>query len=110
MARASTSIASVLVGRGETDADGHFRIDALRTSADGFFEVYALAAAPGFGLGWVPLNADAKQPAAEIRLRPEQVIRGKLFDVHGQPAAGVELQVWSVGRPNVPEPREDTTA
>ena len=93
----------VLVGRGETDADGHFRIDALRTSADGFFEVYALAAAPGFGLGWVPLNADAKQPAAEIRLRPEQVIRGKLFDVHGQPAAGVELQVWSVGRPNVPQ-------
>jgi len=93
----------VLVGRGETDADGHFRIDAVRTSADGFFEVYALAAAPGFGLGWVLLNADAKQPAAEIRLRPEQVILGKLFDVHGQPAAGVELQVWSVGRPNVPQ-------
>ena len=88
----------VLVGRGETDSHGHFHIDALRTSAEGFFEVDALAAAPGFGLGWVPLNADAKQPAAEIRLRPEQVIRGKLIDVHGQPAAGVELRVWSIGR------------
>jgi RNA polymerase sigma factor (sigma-70 family) len=93
----------VLLGRGDTDADGHFRLDAMRTSADGFFQVYALAAAPGFGLGWVTLNADAKQPAAEIRLRPEQVIRGKLFDVHGQPAAGVELEVWSVGRPDVPQ-------
>ena len=93
----------VLVGRGETDAQGHFRIDVLRTSAYGFFEVYALAAAPGFGLSWVQLNADAKEPAAEIRLRPEQVIRGKLIDVQGQPAAGVELQVWSVGRPNVPQ-------
>ena len=93
----------VLVGGGETDADGHFRIDAVRTSADRFFEVYAVAVAPGFGLGWVPLNADARQPAAEIRLRPEQIIRGKLFDVHGQPATGVELHIWSVGRPNVPQ-------
>jgi len=90
----------VLVGGGETDTGGHFRIDALRTSAERFFEVNALAAAPGFGRGWVRLNADAKQPAVEIRLRPEQVIRGKLFDVHGQPAAGVELDVWSVGHPN----------
>ena len=89
----------VLVGGGETDASGHFRIDALRTSQERFFEVYALAAAPGFGRGWALLNADAKQPAAEIRLRPEQVIQGKLFDVHGQPAAGVELHVWSIGRP-----------
>ncbi len=93
----------VLIGKGETDADGRFRLDAARTRADGFFEVYALASAPGFGLGWVPLNADAKQPAAEIRLRPEQVIRGKLVDVQGQPAAGVELKVWSIGRPNVPQ-------
>jgi hypothetical protein len=23
--------------------------------------------------------------------------------VHGQPAAKVELQIWSVGRPNVPQ-------
>jgi RNA polymerase sigma factor (sigma-70 family) len=93
----------VLLGRGETDADGHFRIDAVRTSAESFFEVYAMTVAPGFGLGWVPVNADARQPAAEIRLRPEQVIRGKLVDMHGQPAAGVELQVWSVGRHNVPQ-------
>ena len=95
--------ARVLVGKGETDADGRFRFDAARTTADGFFEVYALASAPGFGLGWVPLNADAKEPAVQIRLRPEQVIRGKLVDVQGQPVAGVELQIWSVGRPNVPQ-------
>ena len=89
----------ILVGCGETDTGGHFHIDALRTSAERFFEVYALAAAPGFGRGWVRLNADARQPVAEIRLRPEQIIHGKLFDMHGQPAAGVELHIWSVGRP-----------
>jgi hypothetical protein len=86
-----------LLGRGATDSEGHFRLDAARTSSDGFFEVDALAAAPGFGLGWVALNPDAEQPAAEIRLRPEQVIHGRLVDVNGQPAAGVELRVYNVG-------------
>ncbi len=59
-----------------------------------------LAAAPGFGLGWAELNANAEEPAAEIRLRPEQIIRGKLVDINGQPASDVELKVWSVGRPS----------
>ena len=44
----------VLIGSGETDALGRFRFDALRTTADGFFEVYALAVSarfwPGLGL------------------------------------------------------------
>jgi RNA polymerase sigma factor (sigma-70 family) len=89
-----------LLGRGETDGDGRFRLDASRTSSDRFFEVYALASAPGFGLGWAQLNADAEQPASEIKLRPEQVVRGKLVDINGQPAAGVELRIVSVGRPS----------
>ena len=61
--------------------------------------MYALAAAPGFGLGWAELNANAGEPTVEIRLLPEQVIRGKLFDVNGQPAPKVKLEIWSVGRP-----------
>jgi len=89
-----------LLGRGTTDADGRFRLEASRISADGFFEVHALAAAAGFGLGWARLNPDAEQPAAEIRLQPEQIIRGKLVDINGQPAARVELWTRSVGRPS----------
>ena len=90
----------LLLGRGVSTADGHFRLEAWRTTAARFFEVYALAAAPGFGLGWAELNANAEEPAAEIRLRPEQIIRGKLVDINGQPASDVELKVWSVGRPS----------
>jgi hypothetical protein len=86
-----------LLGRGETDSDGRFRLEAERTSAVRFFDVHALTMAPGFGLGWAQLNPDAAQPAAEIRLQAEQVIRGKLVDLNGQPAAGVELRVENFG-------------
>jgi len=89
----------VALGRGATDTGGRFRLEASRSSMAGFFEVYAIATAPDFGLGWVNLSADTEQPAADIRLRPEQIIRGKLVDVNGQPATGVELQVASVGKP-----------
>ena len=87
-----------LLGSGVSTAGGRFSLEASRTSFTRFFKVYALAAAPGFGLGWAELNANAGEPTVEIRLQPEQIIRGKLFDVNGQPAARVELQIWSVGR------------
>jgi hypothetical protein len=86
----------VVLGRGATDADGRFRFDATRTSRIGFLQVQALATAPGFGLSWTAPNPDAEQPAGEIRLRPEAVIRGKLIDLNGKPIAGVEMSVKSL--------------
>ncbi len=85
----------LVLGQGATDADGRFRIDAIRSSSSRFSGVYALAGAigPGSAVGCVELNADAEQPTAEIHLQPEQVLRGKLVDVNGQPAAGVAVQV-----------------
>ncbi len=91
----------VLIGRGETDADGRFRLDAVRTASTRYFEVDAAAAAPGFGLGWARLNPDAEQPGVEIRLRPEQPIRGKLVNIQGQPVAGVKVAVEAVIRDNM---------
>ncbi len=89
-----------LLGRGVSNADGRFNLEASRTSFTRFFEVYALAAAPGFGLGWAELNADAAEPTVEIRLQSEQPIRGRLFDVNALPARDVELHIASVGRPS----------
>jgi RNA polymerase sigma factor (sigma-70 family) len=89
----------LLLGGATTNGDGGFELDTPRTASTRFFEVYVLAAAPGFGLGWAELNPDAAKPTAEIRLEAEQIVRGKLVDLNGQPAAGVELRVGSVGRP-----------
>ena len=89
----------VLLGGATTDGDGGYQLETPRTASTRYFEVYALAAAPGLGLGWAELNPDAGKPTAEIRLKAEQIIRGKLVDLNGQPAAGLELRVGSVGRP-----------
>ena len=59
-----------ILGQGESDADGRFRLEVPRASSVRFYEIQALAIAPGFALGWTQLNADAEQPAADVRLRP----------------------------------------
>ena len=89
-----------LLCHGQSDGDGRFQLDSPRTASIRIFEVYAVAAAPGFGLGWVELNPDAEQPAAEIRLQPEQTKKVRLIDVTGAPARGVEVTVTAVGRVN----------
>jgi hypothetical protein len=90
----------LLLGRGMSDAEGRLLIDAARSSSIGFFEVYALAVVPGFGLSWAQLNADAGQPTADVRLQTERIVRGMLTDISGLPAAGVELRFVGVRHPS----------
>ena len=87
-----------MLGQGETDGDGRYRLQTPRTSWTEYRDLIAVGSAPGFGLGWADLNPDAGTPGAEFRLRPEQVIHLKLLDVSGMPAAGVEVRVWYMGR------------
>jgi hypothetical protein len=89
-----------LLGQAESSADGQYRIEAPRTASIRFFEVMALAVAPGFGLGWAALNPDAEQPTADLKLQHEQAARVRLVDVTGMPARGVEVHVLSIGRMN----------
>ncbi len=58
----------------------------------------AVALAPGHGIGWVEFDPDADQPTADITLRPEQVIHGRLFDLQGQPVPNVTLSVAWIRR------------
>jgi RNA polymerase sigma factor (sigma-70 family) len=88
----------IVLGSGTSDTNGHLHIDAARSSGVGFFEVYAVSLVPGFGLASIELNPNALQPVAELRLRREQVIEGRLVDINGAAAAGVELKVESIGK------------
>jgi hypothetical protein len=95
------------IGRATSDASGRFRLDAPRTSSASHADFGAVALATGHGAGWAMLDPDAEKPNAEIALRPERVIQGRLFDLQGQPARDVKLSVTAIRRvldkrPNVP--------
>jgi RNA polymerase sigma factor (sigma-70 family) len=86
------------IGRAKSDASGRFRLDAARISSATHSRIGATAIAPGYGAGWADLDPDVDQPDVEIALRPEQVIQGRLFDLHGRPAEGVTITVDAMGR------------
>ena len=85
-------------GHTEASASGQFRLDAARTSSSRDEEVFVIALAPGYGIGWTRFDPDAQEPAADIVLRPEQVIEGRLHDVQGRPAQGVVVSVAWIHR------------
>ncbi len=85
-------------GQAQSDVSGRFRLDAIRTSSATHDETVAVAIAPGYGAGWVNLDPDADQPIADITLRPEQVIHGRVFDIQGRPVGGVRISVEAMGR------------
>jgi hypothetical protein len=86
------------IGQTRVNSSGGFHLETTRTSSSRYYEVGAVALAPGFGTGWVDLSPDAEQPIAEIRLLPEQIIHGRLVDIQGQPAPGVQARVQVMGR------------
>jgi protocatechuate 3,4-dioxygenase beta subunit len=92
------------IGDARADDSGRFRIDAPRTSSSRHEDFAAVAQAPGYGIGWVELDPDADRPSAEISLRPEQVIHGRLFDLQGRPVPDVSVSVTWI-RSDAPQAR-----
>ena len=108
--RVSSNIPAAL-GEAKCDGAGRFNIEMPRIRSATHYMIGAAALAPGFGVGWVDLDIDAELPTAEITLRPEQVIEGRLFDVTGQAAQGVRVSVEAIGFPqNGPESLPDGLA
>jgi hypothetical protein len=85
------------IGQARCGSDGRFRLDASRTHSARHHMVGAVALAPRFGAGWAELDPDAETPAADITLRPEQVIEGRLLDASGRPVRDVEVTVQHMG-------------
>ncbi len=92
------SMARRALGQGETDREGRFRLAVPRTSSLRNWVVNVVAAHAGYGLAWQPFDADAAQPTVVIRLHPEQILRGRLMDLQGQPVAGAKLQIVSIDK------------
>jgi RNA polymerase sigma factor (sigma-70 family) len=86
------------LAEGKADAEGRFDLRIPRTSSATYRDVYVAAAAEKHAPTWRRFNPDAEMLEAELKLPPEQVIRGSLVDLQGLPAAGVKVAVSTVGR------------
>jgi hypothetical protein len=97
-------LSQVPIGEARADGSGRFRLDVPRTSSARHADLGAVALAPGYGAGWVELDPDDEQPHADITLRPEHVIPGRLFDLQGRPAPNVTLSVGAMGQVRTRDP------
>lgn len=96
--------------QGTTTKDGRFelRVDPHTRDCPGQqmvqvrppnpLPLHIVAAAAGHGLGWLPVSYPLQDQAGlRLCLPPEQLIRGRLIDLQGLPAANVRLEVIGVG-------------
>jgi RNA polymerase sigma factor (sigma-70 family) len=88
-----------VLGHGKTDAQGAFRLTVPRTSRQGYWCACALARAAGHGLARADFDPDAARPDVQVRLPREQVIHGRLVDLQGKPAAGVQVLLSQLKSP-----------
>jgi hypothetical protein len=66
-----------------------------------------LATAPGHGLVWSSIP-DRPLPALELRLPPDEPIRGRVINPEGQPVAGVSVSVVGASLPHHSEKTLDS--
>jgi hypothetical protein len=87
-----------VLGQGQSDKAGNFRLRVPSLTADRFREVFVLASSPGHGFGQLGWKPGTDLPRADVHLTDEQPLRGRLFDLQGKPAAGVRVApVWLSG-------------
>ncbi len=102
----------IVFGYGTTDEDG----ECALTCADfeGADEDMRLLVArkDGLAVGWTMLNQSklADDKPVKISLKKQGIVKGRLVDIDGQPAAGEKLQVEMIMNPNAERGSMDTVA
>src|SRR5262249_19283798 len=90
-----SSIGFGVFGQTTADAEGKFRLTLSRSSLG---EAILMARKDGYGVSQQALNVEVERHKVTIRLAREQVVRGRLLDLQGEPAAGVKLLVGHIGK------------
>jgi RNA polymerase sigma factor (sigma-70 family) len=87
-----------LIATGKTDADGKFQFVTVKPVVRLREERYCLVRVDGQGTTCLRLQSLVAEPPLEVKLEPEQRLRGQLVDSEGRPAGGVTLHFGGVGR------------
>ncbi len=75
-----------------TDREGHFRVEAPDGPARPGSRLLAIGAAAGHGQTTVELAKGSSTLTVDLKLDREHIIRGRLIDTQGQPAAGAMVR------------------
>jgi RNA polymerase sigma factor (sigma-70 family) len=99
----STDLNEHLVGKGTTDKDGRYQLKFPRSAFKRSFPgvqswVTVLGTAKGHAVGWGATQVKDGPVEIVVRLQKEEPVRGRLIDLQGEPAAGVQLHVVRVAR------------
>jgi RNA polymerase sigma factor (sigma-70 family) len=77
----------------EADAEGKFRLTIKVPPGPPQPTLRVLAGAKGLGIAWALLDPKAESAEVELRLPAEQVVRGRVVDLQGEPVAGARVLV-----------------
>lgn len=88
--------ADQLAGRAKSDDEGRYRLTFPRSVLQRSYkpsEITVVSFAPGHAVGWRGVEIKEKQADVVLQLAAEEPVRGRLFDLQGVPAAGVQVHV-----------------
>ncbi len=85
-----------VLAEGTADDGGSFQLILTGVSSKTYRYASLIARLDGCAIAWQQLDLDAKSTQASLTLASEDPIRGRLVDIEGQPAAGVELSIRSI--------------
>jgi RNA polymerase sigma factor (sigma-70 family) len=91
----SSGVRDKTLAAGKTDREGKFRLGAAGVSSTAYLQVILVAGAPGHGIAQERLTVEAGRVTVKLDLPGERVLRGRLVDLQGQPAAGVTVRLES---------------
>lgn len=85
-----------VLAEGRTDKNGNYQLSFKGANSKTHRFANVIARTDGMALAWKQVNLDDPEMEASLQIASEAPIKGKLVDIQGQAAPGVQLQVQSV--------------
>lgn len=85
-----------VLAEGTTTADGKFKLQLGKVTSKTHISPSLLARTKNSGVVWERLDLDAAEADVTLKLKPQQLLQGRLVDIEGQPVAGVPIKLSSI--------------
>lgn len=87
-----------ILAEGTADEAGRYKFEMGGVSGQTHRYAHVIARKQGSAIAWKELNLNVPKTDSTLTLSPEQPLSGRLIDIDGKPAGGVNLRVRSVSK------------